>query len=57
MYRPDPGQAGHGFNLTAVHQPLDEQSVKDLKIEMVTVDRVRAALPELLGTVSSLVEG
>jgi HD-like signal output (HDOD) protein len=49
-------QAGQGFNLTAVHQSLDEESVRELKLEMVTVDRVRAALPDLLGQVSSLVE-
>jgi HD-like signal output (HDOD) protein len=47
-------QAGAGFTLTALHQPTDPQSLKELNLDQQTIDRVRADLPNLMNAASSL---
>lgn len=41
-------QDAHGFNLTALHQRLDDACMADVKIEPALVERVRGTLPELI---------
>jgi HD-like signal output (HDOD) protein len=41
-------QEGQGFNLTAIHQPLDEQLLKSVGLDSAAVERVRKSIPTLM---------
>jgi HD-like signal output (HDOD) protein len=46
--------ANHGFNLTAVHQKLDQDSLDTMGIEAMLVELTRKTLPELLANSASV---
>jgi len=41
-------QAGRGFNLTALHQRLDDADLAGVKLDVMLIEHVRNRLPELL---------
>jgi HD-like signal output (HDOD) protein len=47
-------QEGQGFNLTAVHQAIDDQLLQSVGLDAGTVDRVRKSLPELMNSAARL---
>jgi HD-like signal output (HDOD) protein len=47
-------QANLGFNLTALHQELDDTQLGDLDVDLVAVEQVRKNLPELAKNAASL---
>jgi putative nucleotidyltransferase with HDIG domain len=47
-------QEGHGFNLTALRQKLDDQDLGDVAPSDAQVAQIRAALPTLLNTASAI---
>jgi HD-like signal output (HDOD) protein len=48
-------QGNQGFNLTAIHQKLDDVGLADLKIDPALIERTRASLAQLVQTASPLV--
>ena len=45
---------GHGFNLTAVHQKLDEEALENMGIDAMLIELARKTLPELLSNSASV---
>lgn len=48
-------QQGHGFNLTAMHQKLDDAGLADLKMDRALVERTAANLKQLVEAAAVLV--
>lgn len=48
-------QSKHGFNLTALHQKLDDGGLEDVKVDRALVERTAANLDELVATASTLI--
>jgi len=47
-------QANHGFNLTALHQKLDEANLADLSLDPALIERTRQNLTTLVGSASAM---
>jgi putative nucleotidyltransferase with HDIG domain len=41
-------QEGQGFNLTAIHQPIDEQLLAAVGLDMAGIERVKKSIPALM---------
>jgi HD-like signal output (HDOD) protein len=48
-------QSKHGFNLTALHQKLDDAGLADVQLDRALVDQTAANLDAIVGSASSLV--
>jgi len=47
-------QSNHGFNLTAMHQRLDELELRDVQLDSTLIARTAANLDELVKVASTL---
>ncbi|MGH7179562.1 MAG: HDOD domain-containing protein [Tepidisphaeraceae bacterium] len=47
-------QANHGFNLTALHQKLEDAAMDQLKIDPALIEHARAKLPTLLSSAATI---
>src|SRR5687768_405081 len=45
-------QANHGFNLTALHQKLDDAGLGDMTVDPLLIERIKSTLPKLLESAS-----
>jgi hypothetical protein len=46
-------QANHGFNLTALHQKLDDAGLGDVTVDPGLIDRIKQNLPNLVASASN----
>jgi hypothetical protein len=46
-------QANHGFNLTALHQKLDDAGLGDATVDPGLIDRIKQNLPNLIASASN----
>ena len=47
-------QANHGFNLTALHQNFDRESLSQINLDDSTLERAKQKLPQLVKDAADL---